>query len=202
MVERAGVRVVVRGILNLKVGKNPGLQAGGSSGETCFDVSLVEQDFVDLEEKDGVPYEKENDLGKGDGAGEENLGIPPRPSTSTKTQACDQDGNINHRWSTLFGIKPLRKSSFPTIKDVLDKERGKYAIEIPDKLVDHKITTIYHTFVGKFVGSRPNIDIVRMFGKNKWDLKGHVQVAAMVKGFLSFEFSYKEDLDKILCVGT
>ena len=50
-------------------------------------------------------------------------------------------------------------------------------------------------------GPRPNIDVVRSFIKKKWALKGQVLVTAMAKGFLSFEFTYMEDLSNILCEG-
>ena len=105
------------------------------------------------------------------------------------------------RWSTLFGIKPISKS-FLVIKDILDKENGQYAIKIPDELVDHNIATMASTLVENIIGARPNIDIVRAFSKNKWDLKGQVEIIAMAKGFISFKFSYQENLTKILCTGS
>ena len=74
--------------------------------------------------------------------------------------------------TNLFGIKPLGKSSFPKIKDLSNKEQGTYALDFPSKLIDHNILSVAATLVGKFIGTRPNIDIVRAFVKNKWDLKG------------------------------
>ena len=56
------------------------------------------------------------------------------------------------------------------------------------------------SLVGKFIGLRPNLDVVRTYVRNKWDLKGHLDIVAMAKGFLSFEFSCIEDLKKIICV--
>lgn len=56
-----------------------------------------------------------------------------------------------------------------------------------------------NSLVGKFIGPRPNIDLVRVFTKNKWELKGHVEVIAMAKGFMTFEFSFSKDYSRILC---
>ena len=53
--------------------------------------------------------------------------------------------------------------------------------------------------VGKFIGPRPNIDVVVFFAKNKWNLKGQVEVLAIAKGFMSFEFSCPKDYENILC---
>lgn len=58
------------------------------------------------------------------------------------------------------------------------------------------------TLVGKFLGARPNIDVVRAYAKKKWDLKGQVAITTMATGFLSFEFSCQEDLTRILCAGS
>ena len=55
--------------------------------------------------------------------------------------------------------------------------------------------------VGKFLGPRPNIDIVGCFIKKKWALKGQVSIMTMANGFLSFDFSCMEDLSIILCEG-
>ncbi|XP_059068619.1 uncharacterized protein LOC131859103 [Cryptomeria japonica] len=57
------------------------------------------------------------------------------------------------------------------------------------------------TLVGKFLGPRPNIDIVRAFAKHKWSLKGQVEITTMSKGALSLAFSYKEDMSRVLCDG-
>ena len=40
-----------------------------------------------------------------------------------------------------------------------------------------------------------------MFIKHKWALKGHASVLAMENGFMSFDFSYMQDLAGILCEG-
>ena len=57
------------------------------------------------------------------------------------------------------------------------------------------------TLVGNFIRPRPNKYIVITFAKNKWDLKGQLQVTAMAKGFMSFEFSFPKDYSNILCIG-
>lgn len=38
----------------------------------------------------------------------------------------------NKKWSSLFGIRPTRKSTFPPVKDIFVKDKGKFSIEIPD----------------------------------------------------------------------
>ncbi|GLJ06713.1 hypothetical protein SUGI_0045960 [Cryptomeria japonica] len=57
------------------------------------------------------------------------------------------------------------------------------------------------TLVGNFLCPRPNIDIVKTFAKHKWVLKGKVEITAMSKGALSFDFSCKEDMSRVLCDG-
>ena len=100
-------------------------------------------------------------------------------------------------------VSSLRVSVPPRDKkDISKKEKGKYAIEIPNDLVDNNIASMVSSLVGKFIGPRPNTDIVRTHVRNKWDLKGHVEIAVMTKGFLSFEFPCMEDLMRILCIGS
>ena len=60
------------------------------------------------------------------------------------------------KWSNLFGVKPLGKSYFPKIKDLSDKEKGTYVLEVPSKLIDHNIRSMATMLVGKFIGPRPN----------------------------------------------
>lgn len=57
------------------------------------------------------------------------------------------------------------------------------------------------TLVGKFLGPRPNIDIVRALSKCKWSLKGQVEITAIPKGALSLTFSCKENMSRVLCDG-
>lgn len=72
---------------------------------------------------------------------------------------------------------------------------------MPSELIDHNILSIAATLVGKFIGPRLNIDLVQIFSKNKWDLKGQVEVTAIAKGFMFFEFFFPRDYSKILCAG-
>ena len=43
------------------------------------------------------------------------------------------------KWSSLFGVKPSGKSSFPPVKTIQDSVKGSCAIAIPDEIVDHNI---------------------------------------------------------------
>ncbi|XP_059071415.1 uncharacterized protein LOC131866220 [Cryptomeria japonica] len=57
------------------------------------------------------------------------------------------------------------------------------------------------SLVRKFMGTRPNTDVVRSFAKRRWHLKGQIEITAMAKGFFSFVFSCEEDLSDVLCGG-
>ena len=91
--------------------------------------------------------------------------------------------------------------SNPLVKILSSLEKGSGAITILDELVDHSISLMASTLIGKFIGKRPNIDVVRSFTMKKCTLKGQVSIMAMAKGFLSFDFSCLEDLTNILCEG-
>ena len=99
----------------------------------------------------------------------------------------------------MFGIKLVGKSSFPPVKDVPITEQGSFILEISDQIIDMNISRMDHTLVEKFLGARPNIEVVRVFVKRKWALKGQVDIAAMSKGCFSFCLSCKEDRRNILC---
>ena len=114
---------------------------------------------------------------------------------------ADKLGNLPKKWASLFGVKPSGKSSFPPVKVVSGLEKGSCTIAIPDEIVDHSIASMASTLVRKFIGLRPNIDVVRAFTSKKWSLKGQVSVTAMAKGFLSFNFTCQEDMADILCEG-
>lgn len=77
-----------------------------------------------------------------------------------------------------------------------------FSIEIHDELVHHNIASMVSSLVGKFIGPRLNMDIVRTQVRNNCDLKGHVDIAAMPKGSLYVEFSFIEDLKRVLCAGS
>lgn len=83
-----------------------------------------------------------------------------------------KEGQVSKPQSSLFARKAsgklTRKSSFPFVKDISDNKMGKLAIEIPDLVIDHSISLIAFSLVGKFVGPRSNIEDVRSFIKRKW----------------------------------
>lgn len=68
-------------------------------------------------------------------------------------------------------------------------------------MIDHDITVMALSLVGKFMGPRPNIDLVRDFSKKKCLLKGQIKIMAMAKGFFSFAFSCEEYFSDVLCGG-
>ncbi|XP_057846960.2 uncharacterized protein LOC131056719 [Cryptomeria japonica] len=68
-----------------------------------------------------------------------------------------------------------------------------------DSVVEHNISLMAMTLVGKFLGPRSNIDVVKVFAKCKWALKGQVEITAMSKGALSMAFSCEEDMSMVLC---
>ena len=71
------------------------------------------------------------------------------------------------KWSSLFGIKSSGRSSFPLVKNVYIANKGSFILEIPDQIIDINISRMDHTLVGRFLGARPNIEIVRAFVKRK-----------------------------------
>lgn len=141
----------------------------------------------------------EDSEGKGDG--DPRVCKDPGKSLSSPGPTSGPKHECPGKWSSLFGIKPTGKSSFPAIKVISGIEKGSFSISIPDELVDHNIVAMASTLVSKFIGKRMNIDTVRLFTKKKWDLKGQVLVTDMEKGFMAFEFSFQEDLSHALCAG-
>ena len=76
--------------------------------------------------EDGDPLGMQPDLGK-------NVGKAPNTINYGGTQ-----GPLGKE-SNIFGVKPLGKSFFPKIKDLSDKEKGTYVLEVPSELIDHNI---------------------------------------------------------------
>ncbi|XP_059075138.1 uncharacterized protein LOC131855840 [Cryptomeria japonica] len=68
-------------------------------------------------------------------------------------------------------------------------------------VTEHNINLMALTLVGKNLGSRQNIDVVRAFAKRKWSLKGQVEITVMSKGALSMAFSCEEAMSRVLCDG-
>ena len=152
----------------------------------------VKKDFQNSNsEESGISLECLNwALGLGHGLQQED----GQGSSSTGDQAEKDDGNldappkvldkyssipkmgllVSSKWLLLFGVKPIGKCSFPPIKFLPKKQKGSCAISIPDELVEHRIAVMASTLVGKFIGPRPNIDILRSFIKKKWALNRQV----------------------------
>ncbi|XP_059070730.1 uncharacterized protein LOC131860351 [Cryptomeria japonica] len=146
-------------------------------------------------EKDKPP-----DFLQADGTLPEN-NVGPRNAiggSSPHEEVCESGQEIR-KWSTLFGTRPTGKSSLPLVKNISDPNCGKFAISIPNLVVDHNISNMSNSLVGKFMGPRPNIEVVRAYVKWKWALKGNVEVSALPKGLLTFAFSCDEDKIRILC---
>lgn len=79
---------------------------------------------------------------------------------------------LARNWSSLFGIKPVGKFYFPPVKNISSFEQGMITLEIPDQIIDRNISRMDLTLVGRFLGTRPNIEVVRAFFRRKWALKG------------------------------
>lgn len=96
--------------------------------------------------------------------------------------------SIGHigRWSSLFGIKPKGKPSLPPVKNTSNASQGNFSISIPNQIIDHNIARMETTLIGKFFGTRLNIEVVCGFVKSKWNLKGQVDVVTMKR--MSFLF--------------
>ena len=58
------------------------------------------------------------------------------------------------KWSSLFGVNPIGKSSFLSVKILLEAKKGSCAIAISDELMDHIIKSMASTLFGKFLGPR------------------------------------------------
>ena len=71
---------------------------------------------------------------------------------------------------------------------------------ISNLIVDFSVSIMDYTLVGKFMGARFDIDALRMI-KRKWVIHGQVDIAPMMNGLFSFVFTYKEDLNMVLCGG-
>ncbi|XP_059078070.1 uncharacterized protein LOC131876644 [Cryptomeria japonica] len=86
-----------------------------------------------------------------------------------------------------------------------DGDLGNHVIRFPlepgDSMIDHNIYMMALIMVGKFMGFKPNIEVVRAFVRKKWKLKGQVEVSAMSKEFFSFSFSCEKYIATILCGG-
>ena len=102
-------------------------------------------------------------------------------------------------WSSLFGKKLIGKSLFPPMTAKSCWEKGEFQVFILDPLVNFSVSSMDFTLVGKFLGARPDLDSLRSMIKQKWVIRGEVDIAPMSNGFFSFIFNCKEDLNMVLC---
>lgn len=167
--------------------------AGGGSGESQTNTEISSSP------KKGKLGSNEKDVRK-------KVQVDPggRDGTSTLFGKCDdkskasmdlsenEDGK-GKPCSSLFGVKPNEKSSFPPMRILSNLGSGKFSISVLDEIIYHNITKMENVLVGNFLCPRPNIEVVREFFKNKWKTSGLVLVAALPKGFFAFQFTCKED---------
>ena len=119
----SGGRIVLQNLNSRKAGipqdsqdQIPGLEHGLQDGGDLVDPS--NGDLLEIMDGDSI------------GPPKEVVKIPSIPKV-------DQQGST--KWSSLFGVKPSSKSSFPSVKTLPKIEKGSCAITILDKIVDHSI---------------------------------------------------------------
>lgn len=105
---------------------------------------------------------------------------------------AEREGAKYRPWASLFGIKPNGKSIFPTVSNHFDPMQGKFSISVPNPINDYNIALMEKVMVGKFMGPRPNVEVVKEFVKNKWRTNG--KFFALPRGFFAFAFTYKEEI--------
>lgn len=69
---------------------------------------------------------------------------------------------------SLLKLKASGKSVFPPVSNISDLAKGNFSIYVPNMVIDHNISLMDKLLVGKFMGPRPNIEIVRTFVKKNW----------------------------------
>ncbi|XP_059074966.1 uncharacterized protein LOC131874996 [Cryptomeria japonica] len=109
-----------------------------------------------------------------------------------------ETGKDSRKLSSLFGTRPSGKSSLPLVKNISDPTGGNFTISILDSVLDHNISSMSNSLVGKFMGPCPNTEFVRAYVKWKWALKVNVEISTLPKGLLTFAFSCEEDKIRIL----
>lgn len=115
---------------------------------------------------------------------------------------ADREGEKCKHWSSLFGVKLNGKSIFPLVHNFFDLVKGKFSMFVLDQIIDHNIALMEKVLVGKFMGPKPNVEVVREFFKNKWRINGKVTVPALPRGFFAIEFTCKEDILAVRSGGT
>ncbi|GLJ14044.1 hypothetical protein SUGI_0224600 [Cryptomeria japonica] len=74
-------------------------------------------------------------------------------------------------------------------------------IDIPYFLTCRTEVGFSNSLVGKFYRNHPNIDVVRRWMGQRWNLRGKVEVASMLNNFFLFSFSNPNDYSKTLSDG-
>lgn len=69
-----------------------------------------------------------------------------------------------------------------------------YPKELSKKIMEHR----HRSLVGKFVGIRPNIESLKEWKKNKWIIKGRVDLIPLACDHILFNFVQMEDLQWVL----
>ncbi|GLJ46203.1 hypothetical protein SUGI_0973440 [Cryptomeria japonica] len=77
----------------------------------------------------------------------------------------------------------------------------KTTIVLSDSVVDHIVSSMNLTLVGRFFSFRPSIEIVCSWVAAKWKLKGSVMTSAISGGLFPFKFTMEEDLIAVLTLG-
>lgn len=82
-------------------------------------------------------------------------------------------------------------------KVVEDKKR----LMIPQVIIDYEAEKKKNCLVGRFVGIRPNLDLIRNWIKEKWKTTGQVDLIVMPKEFLMFRFANTDDMRMVMELG-
>lgn len=110
--------------------------------------------------------DKHSDILQADGTLlEKNVGSRNTVGVSSPREAFLENEKESRKWSSLFGTRPSGKSSLAPVKNISDPTGGKFAISIPDSVLDHNISIMSNSLVGKFMGPRPKIEVVRAYVK-------------------------------------
>lgn len=128
---------------------------------------------------DGDPQGGDKPLDPDGGRGESSAGDSPRQGPIRR--------EISWSWTSLFGVKLSGNYSLLGVHNISEPEKGR-SIKVLDPMIEHNINLMALTLVGKILGPRPNIDVVRVFAKRKWALKGQMEITTMSTGALSMFF--------------
>ena len=73
-------------------------------------------------------------FGGGNEIGSIGIGVQLESEGENTTKVND----LQKKWASLFGIKPAGKSSLPLVKNILEKDKGMFTLEILDQIIDKK----------------------------------------------------------------